>query len=297
MKGVRMKHRTGLRRRFLSPVMACLLLCGCVGQGTPPPRTVTTAGAGLLSGVERHVSDVLQQVLTGDTAARRMYGQWLAETGDTEKAREVLTPVAEKGDIRAQYQLGLLLAGKNCAGTRQGAEDWMRRSATGGLPAAQRTLGDWLTKGCGIPADPGAALGWYRKAAEQGDALAQNATGAALSAGRGTARDLSGALVWYRKAAEQGSALAALNLGNAYWTGSGSRANAGVAFAWYALAEKNARPDEGTLRRVAQTMKTRALMLASARGRGLASVSLANHYINNYERPTFRSSPLKDITE
>lgn len=292
-----MKHRIGLRRRFLSPVMGCLLLCGCAGQGLPPPRTESMAGTGLLSGVEQHVSDVRQQVLTGDASAQRRYGEWLAETGDTEKAQDVLTPVAEKGDIRAQYLLGLLLAGKNCAGTKREAEDWMRRSAAGGLPAAQRTLGDWLTKGCGIPVDLGAALDWYRKAAEQGDALAQNATGAALSAGRGTARDLSGALVWYRKAAEQGSALAAFNLGNAYWTGSGSRANAGVAFAWYALAEKNARPDEGTLRRVAQTMKTRALILASARGRGLASVTLANHYINNYGRPTFRSSPSKDITE
>lgn len=293
-----MKLRIWQRVRFMSPaVVACVLLCGCVVQRPHPVRPESFSGPGLLPGVGQHVSEMLQQALTGDAAARRMYAQWLAEAGETDKAREVLTPVAEKGDIRAQYQLGLLLAGGNSPEIRQAAVDWMSRSASGGLPEAQRTLGDWLTKGCGISANPVAALGWYRKAAAQGDALAQNATGAALSAGRGVTRDLSGALVWYRKAAEQGNALAAFNLGNAYWTGSGTRANAGVAFAWYALAEKNARPDERALRQVAQKMKKRALMLASSRGRMAASVTLAEQYIKHYGRPAGPVSSSTDVTE
>ncbi|EGK6862130.1 sel1 repeat family protein [Salmonella enterica subsp. enterica serovar Amager] len=292
-----MKYQVWQWTRILQPSIAGMLLWGCAAHSPTTPHPISVPGTGLLSGVEGHVSDVLQQALTGDPAARRMYGQWLADTGETGKARTVLIPAAEKGDIRAQYQLGLLMAGGNSPETRQAAVDWMNRAAAGGLPDAQRTLGDWLTKGRGIPADPVAALGWYRKAAAQGNARAQNATGAALSAGRGIARDLSGALGWYRKAAEQGNALAALNLGNAYWTGSGARANAGVAFAWYALAENNARPDERALRRVAQKMKKRALMLASARGRIVASVMLAEQYIKHYGRPVGPVSSSTDVTE
>ncbi|ECC1609084.1 sel1 repeat family protein [Salmonella enterica] len=292
-----MKYPVWQWTRILQPAIAGMLLWGCAAHSPTTPHPISAPGTGLLSGVEGHVSDVLQQALTGDPAARRMYGQWLAETGETEKARTVLTPAAEKGDIRAQYQLGLVLAGRNSPETWCAAVDWMTRAATGGLPVARRTLGDWLTEGVIISPDPVAALGWYQKAAEQGDARAQNATGAALSAGRGVPRNLSEALVWYRKAAEQGNALAAFNLGNVYWTGSGTRANAGVAFAWYALAENNAALDEGTLHRVAQKMKKRASLLAARRGRLPAAVALAEQYIRHYGRQAGPVPSSTDITE
>ncbi|EAP4732926.1 sel1 repeat family protein, partial [Salmonella enterica] len=160
------------------------------------------------------------------------------------------------------------------------------------LAVAQRTLGDWLLNGSAGTRDPAAALVWYRKAAEQGDAAAQNAVGAALSAGRGTARDRTAALVWYRKAAEQGNALAALNTGNAYWTGSGVRANAGVAMAWYVLAEHNARPAESAVRRLAQQMRVRAMMLSAKQGRLSAARTLAEQYLRRYGRPGVPVTPL-----
>ncbi|ENJ9364396.1 sel1 repeat family protein [Salmonella enterica] len=161
----------------------------------------------------------------------------------------------------------------------------MTRSATSGLAEAQRTMGDWLLNGSAGTRDPAAALVWYRKAAEQGDAASQNAVGVALSAGRGTPQDRKAALVWYRKSAEQGNALAALNTGNAYWTGSGVRANAGVAMAWYVLAEHNARPTESALRRLAQQMETRAMMLSAKQGRLSAARALAEQYLRRYGRP------------
>ncbi|EJI6600730.1 hypothetical protein NFS79_004808, partial [Salmonella enterica] len=112
------------------------------------------------------------------------------------------------------------------------------------------------------------------------------------SAGRGTARDRTAALVWYRKAAAQGNALAALNTGNAYWTGSGVRANAGVAMAWYVLAEHNARPAESAVRRLAQQMRVRAMMLSAKRGRLSAARALAEQYLRRYGRPGAPVTPL-----
>ncbi|EEJ1918712.1 sel1 repeat family protein, partial [Salmonella enterica subsp. enterica serovar Urbana] len=235
---------------------------------------------------------VTRQAMDGDPGARVLYARWLADTGSTAQAREVLLPLADQGDREAQYRLGCLLMADRTPDSRRQAVDRMTRAATAGLAVAQRTLGDWLLNGSAGTRDPAAALVWYRKAAAQGDAAAQNAVGAALSAGRGTARDRPAALVWYRKAAEQGNALAALNTGNAYWTGSGVRANAGVAMAWYVLAEHNARPAESAVRRLAQQMRVRAMMLSATRGRLSAARALAEQYLRHYGRPGAPVTPL-----
>ncbi|EAW7911447.1 sel1 repeat family protein, partial [Salmonella enterica] len=179
----------------------------------------------------------------------------LADTGSTAQAREVLLPLADQGDREAQYRLGCLLMADRTPDSRRQAVDRMTRAATAGLAVAQRTLGDWLLNGSAGTRDPAAAL------------------------------------VWYRKAAEQGNALAALNTGNAYWTGSGVRANAGVAMAWYVLAEHNARPAESAVRRLAQQMRVRAMMLSATRGRLSAARALAEQYLRRYGRPGVPVTP------
>ncbi|EAZ4483948.1 sel1 repeat family protein [Salmonella enterica] len=268
-------------------ILLPVLLTGCAARPVPPG-----GGGSLLSGVETQVAAVTRQAMDGDPGARVLYARWLADTGSTAQAREVLSPLADQGDREAQYRLGCLLMADRTPDSRRQAVDRMTRAATAGLAVAQRTLGDWLLNGSAGTRDPAAALVWYRKAAEQGDAAAQNAVGAALSAGRGTARDRTAALVWYRKAAEQGNALAALNTGNAYWTGSGVRANAGVAMAWYVLAEHNARPAESAVRRLAQQMRVRAMMLSATRGRLSAARALAEQYLRRYGRPGVPVTPL-----
>ncbi|EAU2299099.1 sel1 repeat family protein [Salmonella enterica] len=268
---------------LLLPVM----LAGCAGHPVPPASGATS----LLSGVEAHVVSVTRRALDGDPEARVLYGRWLAETGSVEQAKSVLEPLAEQGDAQAQYWLGCLLMADRTPESRRVAVERMTRSATAGLAEAQRTLGDWLRNGDAGVRSPAEALNWYRKAAGQGDAVAQNAVGAALSAGRGTVRSPAEAAVWYRKAAEQGNALAAFNLGNAYWAGSGVLANAGVAMAWYVLAAHNTLPAETALRRLAQQMETRAMMLASKRGRLNAARALAEQYIRHYGRPGVPVTP------
>ncbi|WP_157719423.1 tetratricopeptide repeat protein [Salmonella enterica] len=191
------------------------------------------------------MATVTRQAMDGDPGARVLYARWLADTGSTAQAREVLLPLADQGDREAQYRLGCLLMADRTPDSRRQAVDRMTRAATAGLAVAQRTLGDWLLNGSAGTRDPAAALVWYRKAAEQGDAAAQNAVGAALSAGRGTARDRTAALVWYRKAAEQGNALAALNTGMR--TGPAAASGQMPAWPWPGMSWRSITPGRRSL--------------------------------------------------
>ena len=85
---------------------------------------------------------------------------------------------AEKGDAKAQYNLGLM-----------------------------------YEKGQRVTQDYAQAIKWYRKAAGQGYAQAQNNFGEMYRLGQGVTQNYNKAVKWYRKAAKQGYALAQYNLG------------------------------------------------------------------------------------
>ncbi|MGH7181126.1 MAG: tetratricopeptide repeat protein, partial [Nitrospiraceae bacterium] len=98
------------------------------------------------------------------------------ERKDYALAARIFRPLAEQGDAKAQYNLGVM-----------------------------------YDKGQGLPQDYQEALKWYRKAAEQGQA--QNNLGAMYDDGQGVPQGYQEALKWYRKAAEQGQVQAQYNLG------------------------------------------------------------------------------------
>ena len=95
------------------------------------------------------------------------------ERGDHAAAVRALRPLAERGDARAQYNLGFM-----------------------------------YKKGQGVPQDFAEAVRWYRKAAGQGIAEAQNWLAFMYDNGQGVPRDYAEAARWYRKAADQGVAAA-----------------------------------------------------------------------------------------
>jgi hypothetical protein len=96
---------------------------------------------------------------------------------DYETALREFRPVAEQGDARAQFGLGLM-----------------------------------YHEGQGVAQDYEEAMKWYRLAAEQGDAGAQNNLGVMYEWGHGVMQDYIVAIKWYRLAAEQGQAEAKSNL-------------------------------------------------------------------------------------
>jgi TPR repeat protein len=97
--------------------------------------------------------------------------------GDYAHAAQLLRPVAQRGEARAQFELSLL-----------------------------------YRAGQGVPADARESLRWLRLAAHGGHAPAQSNLGAVYAQGRGVPQDVQLAYVWLSAAATNGSREAATNL-------------------------------------------------------------------------------------
>lgn len=112
------------------------------------------------------------------------YGAYV--NGDFITALRIIEPLAEKGDLRAQYILGYMH--ENGHVTNQ---------------------------------DFALAAKWYRLAAEQGDAISEISLGLLYEHGKGVAKDFAEAAKLYRSAADRGSARAHYRLGVMYRFGQG----------------------------------------------------------------------------
>ncbi len=118
-----------------------------------------------------------------------------------------------------------------------------RKAAERGDARAQYNLGSLYEDGRGVPQDSAQAAVWYRKAAEQGDADAQFNLGVLYDNGIGVPQDYAQAAVWYRKAAEQGDADAQNSLGLLYSNGQGVPQDYAQAYFWFDLGAAAGTPD------------------------------------------------------
>lgn len=122
------------------------------------------------------------------------------QRGDYETAMELLLPLAEQGDLRAQVNLGRM----NYNGARPNHEEaakWFRLAAEQGDVLAERYIGSMYANGQGVARDDREAVRWYGRAAEQGDPDAQASLAAMYSAARGTSQNFVQAHKWYTVAA------------------------------------------------------------------------------------------------
>ena len=96
------------------------------------------------------------------------------ERGDYAAALREWRPLAEQGDAKAQYALGLMYdEGMGVPEDDAEAAEWFRKAAEQGLAEAQYTLGFMYANGKGVPKDSVEAVRWYRMAAAQGHVEAQ----------------------------------------------------------------------------------------------------------------------------
>ena len=95
------------------------------------------------------------------------------QNGDYAAALQLLRPLADQGDARAQSTLGLIYYG-----------------------------------GRGVPQDDNEAVKWFRRAADQDDVVGNFYLGVMFAEGRGVAQDYAEAAKWYRLAANLGDAQA-----------------------------------------------------------------------------------------
>ena len=111
-----------------------------------------------------------------------------------------------------------------------------RPLAEGGDPRAAYGLGLLYDLGQGVGQDAAAAFVWYRRAAEAGFVLAEFNVAVMCDSGLGTRRDPAEAALWYASAAAHGNGRAEYNLAQLYQAGEGVPLNPSMANNWYASA-------------------------------------------------------------
>lgn len=127
------------------------------------------------------------------------------EKGDFAIAIEEWTPLAEKGDMAAQFNLGVIY--QNARGVprdNKRAFYWFRAAAEKGHPKAMLNVAFSYASGTGIGQNYQEAYIWMRKTADKGLILAQYNVGLMLYNGWGTERNTKAAMAWMQLAANAG---------------------------------------------------------------------------------------------
>ena len=124
-------------------------------------------------------------------------GRLAYEKGDYGAALRIFTPLAEKGDFVAQFNLAKMYReGKGVSKDYKAAVKWFNLSAKQGNAVAQYHLGVAYSFGLGVVPDYEIALKWYLKSAEQGNAFAQHHLSLLYYFGNGVPEDKKYAYMW-----------------------------------------------------------------------------------------------------
>jgi TPR repeat protein len=156
----------------------------------------------VMIGMAISVMSIGQHVMAADFKK----GYRVFQTGDYATAIEEWRPLAEAGNIDAQYILGLMnLNGEGIPQDYAKAIKWLHRAAKAGNADAQFSLANMYRKGKGVEQDHAKAITWYRRAAEAGDASAQLNLGVMYGRGQGLPQNYIIAYMWFNLAATQGN--------------------------------------------------------------------------------------------
>lgn len=129
---------------------------------------------------------------------------------ESERAVSILQPLAARGDVLAQYNLGVLALGAQAGMSADDADLWLGKAAQSGYLPAQTVLADLMVD----RHDWTQAAHWYLMAAQAGDITAQFMSGLILDQGLAGAPDPQAAAQWYELAAQQGHKQAQFALGS-----------------------------------------------------------------------------------
>lgn len=156
------------------------------------------------------------------------------------KAIHECLDLAEKGDLKAQYNVGKMFdKGWGVEQSDSSAYKWYLSAARGGHAKAQNNAGVAYHKGVGVEQSKEKARYWFKKAAHQGSKIAQKNYAWYLQEGFGGEQSYSEAAKWYRKSAEQGYAESQYRLGLAYRKGRGVDESDEKARYWFKKSAEN----------------------------------------------------------
>ena len=168
--------------------------------------------------------------------------------GDFESARRIWLPLAERGDVVAQNNLGAMADVDGPAHDPATAASWYGKAAAGGYAVAQHNLAVMYEKGHGVAQDYALARRWYGVAAAQGDAEAMTNLGLMQYRGQGGKKDPKAAVETFTRAAKLGSVKAAYDLGTLLEHGDGVAADPAAAASWFRqAADANYAPAQSSL--------------------------------------------------
>ena len=146
-----------------------------------------------------------------------------SKKNDFTNAFKLLKPLAEKGDVRAQGELGALyLFGRGTPRDIKLGVHWTTEAAKKGLASAQFNLGSMYMDGEVVTQNYHEAMKWLLSAAGQGVPPAQAGVAAMFYEGNGVPQDFREAFKWMKIAASNGDPEAQLNLGTMYAFGQGT---------------------------------------------------------------------------
>jgi TPR repeat protein len=181
------------------------------------------APRGLLAASSEENAEILQGALDNLRA------------GFPDGAAQELRPLALKGDVMAQYQLGRMLADRK---DFQGAYGWFLMAAKNGHSVSQAAVAAMLEEGKGVAADRKAAAHWRRQAASNGHTGSLMALALAALSGKPDAAALARAAAMLQLAAELGDPAAQAAYGIMLVQGRGVPQNTFQGLVWLSLAKE-----------------------------------------------------------
>jgi TPR repeat protein len=157
-------------------------------------------------------------------AALNQLGELAMEGGDAVAAAGFFRQGAERGDPKAQCNLGRCFTeGVGLARDPLQAVRWFVAAAEQDFAEAQYRLGMMFLDAKSGTQDFKQAQRWFQQAATRGDAKAQYEAAEGFRTGRGTKADFGRAIAFYRMAADQGHVKAQFGLGAMFESGAGLR--------------------------------------------------------------------------
>lgn len=152
-------------------------------------------------------------VSSGSWAADQTAQPQADKPGDSTSVLARVRPLAEQGDPKAQYNMGVIYdRGYGVERDYDKALSWYEKAAAQGDAEAAHNLGVMYHAGHGVPVNNQRAVYWFKKAAKLGEPAAQNNLAVMYAEGMGVEKDLAQAVAWMARAAAAGNESAVDNL-------------------------------------------------------------------------------------
>ena len=159
------------------------------------------------------------------------------DAGHYDAAVQKLRPLADEGDMQAQFLLGQMHeSGQGVPIDYAKAADDYRKAAELDYAPAEDRLGQLYRRGWGVRRDYGQAVHWFEASARAGDPAGATDLGEMYAAGLGVPESYAEGIKWYRLAASRGDGRAENDLGLMYEYGEGVGQDIRLAYMWCDLA-------------------------------------------------------------